>query len=186
MVVVLVLVLVAAGTDLARRKIYNWNTYSGIIAGLALNSIGSGLERFAQLDGKIKQAVGWIGLEQSLLGFLACGLIMLACFVLFGVAGGDVKLVAMLGAWLGLEQGIAAMLWSFVLGGCMGLIVLIWQVGALRLLGLAARQLFYTLRLGRQVPLPDDQRRLLKQKIYLAPAAALAVLIVRLDLIGWW
>ena len=32
------------------------------------------------------------------------------------VGGGDVKLIAMLGAFLGPEQGITAMLWTFVCG----------------------------------------------------------------------
>ena len=33
---------------------------------------------------------------------------------MFKVGGGDVKLIAMLGAFLGPEQGITAMLWTFV------------------------------------------------------------------------
>ena len=41
----------------------------------------------------------------------------------------------MLGAMLGPEKGIEAMLWTFVLGGCMALIVLIWRVGPWRLAG---------------------------------------------------
>ena len=56
-----------------------------------------------------------------------------AVFRMFRVGGGDVKLIAMLGAFLGLEKGIEAMLWTFVLGGCMALIVLVWRVGPWRL-----------------------------------------------------
>ncbi len=47
---------------------------------------------------------------------------MLVLFVFFRIGGGDVKLLAMLGAFLGLEQGIETLLWTFVLGGAVGLI----------------------------------------------------------------
>jgi prepilin peptidase CpaA len=70
-----------------------------------------------------------VSLEEGLKGFGACGLLMLICFVLFNIGGGDVKLVAMMGAFLGLERGLEAMLWTFVVGGAAGLAVLIWRVG---------------------------------------------------------
>ena len=38
-VMLLGLTLVAAATDVLRNKIYNWNTYSGILAGLALSAV---------------------------------------------------------------------------------------------------------------------------------------------------
>ena len=96
---------------------------------------------------------------------------MLACFVLFKVGGGDVKLIAMLGAFLGLEQGVTAMLWTFVLGGCMGLIVLVWRVGPVRLLVRVFRQLMWSLRLGHWEPLTDDERAQLQPPLFLAPCA---------------
>ena len=40
-VMLLGLTLVAAVTDVLRNKIYNWNTYSGILAGLALSAVRS-------------------------------------------------------------------------------------------------------------------------------------------------
>ena len=108
---------------------------------------------------------------------------MLVCFVGFKVGGGDVKLIAMLGAFLGFEQGIMAMLWTFVLGGCVGLIVLIWRVGPLRLVARVLRQVLWTLRLGRWSPLSESERAQLQPPLFLAPSALVAVVIVRFSLV---
>lgn len=170
---------VATATDLLYHKIYNWTTYSGILAALAVNALGTAGASMAGWSPERLAAWGWIGLGQSALGLLACGLVMLVCFVLFRVGGGDVKLLAMLGAFLGPDQGIMVMLWTFVLGACMGLIVLLWRVGPMRLVAGAARQLLWALRLARWQPLTPDQRAMLQPPLFLAPSALAAVVIVR-------
>ena len=156
-VLLLALVLIAAITDLLWRKIYNWTTYPGILLGLAA-SAGGWLAVAAGADPHRLAALGWITPAQSALGLAICGLVMLVCFVLFRVGGGDVKLIAMLGAIMGPEQGIETMLWTFVLGGCVGLIVLVWRIGAITLLARVFRQVFWTLRLGLWNPLTPDER----------------------------
>ena len=159
----LAFLIIAAVTDVSRRKIYNWTTYPGIIAGILLNGIlqGSG------------------GLEASVAGFLACGAIMLFCFVLFRLGGGDVKLVAMMGAFLGLQDGIEAMLWTFILGAIAGVAVLIWRVRFLTLVKQGLQHLWLVVRSRSWVPLPDEQREPLRSRLYLAPMSAVAVGIVR-------
>jgi prepilin peptidase CpaA len=165
-ILLLGLVLTAAATDVAWHKIYNWTTYPGMVAALGLSATGFGLVPF------------W----ESVWGFLACGLLLLFCFVTFRVGGGDVKLLAMIGAFLGLASGMEAMLWTFVLGACMGLIVLVWRVGPWRLAARTFRQLMWSLRLGRWQPLTDDERAQLQPPLFLAPCALLAVIIVRFQL----
>ena len=125
------LTLVAAATDVLRSKIYNWNTYGGILAGLALSAVGSA---WLWADGAAKERLAyWLGspaLTDSVGGLLTCGGLMIVCFVCFpGIGGGDVKLMAMVGALLGTEKGLEALLWTFVLGACFSLIVLVWRVG---------------------------------------------------------
>ncbi|HUT08888.1 MAG TPA: A24 family peptidase [Thermoguttaceae bacterium] len=181
-IVLLALILVASLTDLLRHRIYNWTTYPGILAALCGNGIGEALLAAAKVEEGELQRLGWIGLGESLLGFLLCGFLMLVCFVMLKVGGGDVKLMAMLGAFLGMDQGITAMLWTFVLGACMALIVLIWRVGANRLASRVFRQAVYTLRLGRWSPLTDEERKQLQPPLFLAPCAAVAVVIVRFQL----
>jgi prepilin peptidase CpaA len=194
----LVLFLVATATDVRGHKIYNWTTYPGIVAALALNAAGTVIEyrqavsHFtivkSQAEGeppvedanlRMRRILGYVGLHDSLLGLALCGGLMLAAFVFFpGVGGGDVKLMAMLGAFLGLEHGLEALLWTFVLAACLGTIVLIWRVGALRLIGRVGRQILYILRIGGWAELEPAEREQLQFPLFLAPTALAAVLIV--------
>ncbi len=186
-VLLLGLLAVATATDLARHRIYNWSTYPGILAALGINGLGQAWLRATGEDPAtlemLQRGLGWIGLWESVFGFLICGMVLLACFVLFKVGGGDVKLIAMLGAFLGVDKGIRAMLWTFVLGGCAGLIVLVWRVGPLRLATAALRHLLWTIRLGRPSALTDDQRAQLQPPLFLAPSALAAVAIVEFSLL---
>ena len=184
-VLVVGLTLTAAITDAWRHKIYNWNTYSGIVAGLAIHGLGTLLAQGDEAWSKQTRWVGWIDFTDSLLGFLACGAILLTCFVFFRVGGGDVKLMAMIGALLGLERGIETLLWTLVLGGAIALIVLIWRVGLWTLLSRTTRHVFNTLRLGMLSPLSEEERQALQPKLFLAPCALAAVLIVQFDLSGF-
>ena len=68
------LLLIAAITDLAQRKVYNWLIVPALVAGLAWNTV----------------EMGWPGLGFSLLGLLVGGLLFLPFFVWGGMgAGGD-------------------------------------------------------------------------------------------------
>jgi prepilin peptidase CpaA len=182
-VVLLGFVMAAAATDVTRHRIYNWTTYPGTAAAVGWSLLGHALIAQAGADPDRLGRLGWIPVTQSLAGLAACFAVMLVCFVLFRVGGGDVKLIAMMGAFLGLEQGIEAMLWTFVIGGCLGLVVLVWRVGPWRLLGRVARQVLWTLRLGSWAPLSDAERAQLQQRLWLAPCAVAAVVIVRFQLI---
>jgi prepilin peptidase CpaA len=159
----LLLTTVAAVTDVRSQKIYNWTTYPGILAGLLLQWF----------------AGGWPAMEDGLWGLLACGGVMLACFVFFpDLGGGDVKLIAMLGAGLGLNDGILAMLWTFVVGFAAGMAVLVWKVGALALMMRAAALVREAIVFRGRVP-PAAPQSPVRRWLYLAPAALVAVVIVR-------
>jgi prepilin peptidase CpaA len=207
-VLLLGLLIVATVTDLARHRIYNWTTYPGVLAAWAINALGTVWLAIAGASAAGGQQpvdhhppwlaatgsdpetlcdwLGCIGLRDSLLGFLVCGAVLVVCFVLFKVGGGDVKLMAMLGAFLGVDAGLRAMLWTFVLGGCTGLIVLVWRVGPVRLAAAAARYLVWVVRLGRFSPLSPDQRAKLQPPLFLAPSALVAAVIVRFGLMERW
>ena len=180
---VIALVLVASITDLRRHRIYNWTTYPGILAALGLNTLGDAAVRFKVVAPQQCKWLGWIGLWPSLSGLLLCGGILLVCFVLFKVGGGDVKLIAMVGAFLGPQRGIEAMLWTFVIGACLALIVLVWRVGPLRLGQHAFRYALWALRLGRPDPLEPELRAQMQPPLFLAPSALAAVVIVQFSLV---
>lgn len=182
-VLLFALLILATVTDARERRIYNWTTYPGMIAALAINAIGSLLERQGLASETLQSWMGWIGLGESVIGWLACGGVMLVCFVFFRIGGGDVKLMAMVGAFLGLDRGLESLLWTFVIGGCVGLIVLVWRVGAWRLLARVIRHLAYMLRLGSWLPLGPEERRELQPPLFLAPCALAGVVVVQFKLV---
>jgi len=173
-VILLLLTATAAVTDLRYHKIYNWTTYPGILLALAVNTLENGWDD------------GYPGLKDSLLGLAVCGGLMLVSYVFFSIGGGDVKLIALVGAFLGLEKGVEVVLWTFVLGGAAGLALLIWRVGVLRLVAGTVRHVLWSLRLVSWLPLSDAERRELQPALYLAPSAVIAVVIVCFDLVRFF
>lgn len=104
---------------------------------------------------------------------------MVMCFALFQIGGGDVKLLAMVGAFLGPQLGIETLLWTFVIGGATALIILIWRLGPVTLASRAVGQLLMRFNMGKFDTLTDEEKEQLALPLYLAPSALLATLIVR-------
>lgn len=137
--------LVATYTDLRWRLIPNWLTYSGIVIGLAVNF-------FAEPGGSL----GAIGFFDSIVGFFALFVGLLVVFSISGGGAGDVKLVGMMGAVMGISFGGEAVCLAFV--SC-AVLSLGWSlVGSLR---------------GKKSDTP-----LTKTAIPLAPYFAIGVFIV--------
>jgi prepilin peptidase CpaA len=92
---------IACGTDLKSRRIPNWLTL-----GAAAGAFGFFLA-----------GQGWHGLLWSVAGW-ALGLAMFfPFFLLRGIGGGDIKLVAALGAWVGAPAVAWLALYAAVAGG---------------------------------------------------------------------
>ena len=91
----------------------------------------------------------------------------------------------MLGAGLGLDDGILVMLWTFVIGFVAGLAMLIWKVGALSLLKRAAQTAREVIVLRGRI-VPADPQAPIRRWLYLAPAALVAVVIVRWQALWPW
>ena len=64
-------------------------------------------------------SAGWRGLLESLSGTVVGFLVFLVFYVLGGMGGGDVKLMAGFGALLGDAQIVPASLWAALAGGLM-------------------------------------------------------------------
>jgi len=109
--------------DLAWRRISNWTSGGALVGGLAWH----GLEW------------GWRGAAASLLGAAAGFAVFFVFYLLGGMGGGDVKLMAGFGSLLGVRGVLEAALLAAVAGG---LLAAAWLAGA-RLLawgkGTAAR-----------------------------------------------
>lgn len=110
--------LVVAGTDLSHKIIPNAVTFPGIIAGLLCAT-----------------TVLPIGFLDSLLGILVGGgilwLLAWASPYLFGkegMGGGDIKLVAMIGAFLGWKPALITIMGGSLLGSLVGITLIAAQV----------------------------------------------------------
>ena len=99
--------LAACAFDVRTRRIPNALTMVAAVAGLLYHAASSGL------SGVQMAAAGW------LLGLL----LLLPYFALGGMGGGDVKLVAALGAWLGPWETFWLAMYAGIAGGVLGLIV---------------------------------------------------------------
>ncbi len=185
-VCLLAIMSVAAVTDVRSHTIYNWTVYPGIVIALLISTAATFAGRDV-IQGTLSDVhrLGIPDIWSALSGFLACGVIMLVCYVFFpgGLGGGDVKLVAMIGAFLGAAQGLEVMLWTFVLGGCFALVTLVWQVGFFQMLGRFGRRIKSVVTARSWLPLTDQERAPLQVRLFLSPAAWIAVAIVRFSLV---
>ena len=96
---------IACVTDLRTRRIPNVLTFGAAVAGLAYQFATGGVE----------------ALGQAALGWLLGALVFIVPFALGGLGGGDVKLLAALGAWLGPADALWLALYTGVAGGVMAL-----------------------------------------------------------------
>jgi prepilin peptidase CpaA len=108
-VLLLWLVLQAAATDLALRKIPNALVLSGLLLALVLHGLAGPPHTL---------------LTQWLAGLLAGFFLFLPLYLLRGMAAGDVKLMAMVGAFSGPLQALDIALLSFAAGGVLGLLLM--------------------------------------------------------------
>ena len=98
-----VVLVTCAWTDYKDRKVYNKVTYPSLFIGLAVNGI----------------ALGWAGLLDGFLAALiAFGLGILLLMTRM-IGGGDIKLLIVVGAFLG-KQGLAEVTFYSVLAGGVG------------------------------------------------------------------
>ena len=95
-----------AGIDLERQLIPDRITLPGIVVGFVTSFLGT--------------RVSWL---ESLLGILVGGAILFAVIMLSGggMGGGDMKLSAMMGAFLGYKLALLALLLAVILGGLVAL-----------------------------------------------------------------
>ncbi len=176
--ILFILLGIAAATDVWRRRIYNWTTYPGMAAAFAC----SGAVGLGWRSPEVQTVLGRTSFGESVAGLLVCGSVMLACCVLFNVGGGDVKLIAMLGAFLGPNRGVEAMLWTFVVGGCVGATVLVMRIGPVESLRRVFVHAWSALRVGYISGPTSEEREHLRAPLFLAPCALAAAAIVHS---GW-
>ena len=158
--VALLVAVIAASTDWRSRRIPNWLTVSGAVAGIAANTI----------------YYHWPGLKAALLG-MALGLALLLPFVVIRSLGaGDWKLAGSLGACLGPRPLADVLIAAILVAGVMALALVIYTGRLKRTLLNIAHLVaaLFALRLpGAEVSLDNPQ----STKIPFGVALALATLL---------
>lgn len=112
------LVIAAVACDLHSRRIPNGLVLAGMVLGLFLQTVaptGGGL--FTGATG------GGLGPTQALLGAAAGLALFLPMYALRALGAGDVKLLGMVGTWLGAGPVAWVALWTLLAGGVLALAV---------------------------------------------------------------
>ncbi|MEJ7728651.1 MAG: A24 family peptidase [Polyangiaceae bacterium] len=135
---------VAAWTDYRTGHIPNWLT----LGALAVAPVAHFAVKFAT-TGSLDEAI--VGAGFSLIGACVVGLVPVVLYRMGGTYGGDVKLLAAIGAICGTRLGIEAELFAFIVGSAFALGRLAYQGKLLRTLGNSFRLVFNPL-------LPKDKR----------------------------
>jgi prepilin signal peptidase PulO-like enzyme (type II secretory pathway) len=124
---VLVLVLaVSTITDETAGKIRNWATFPALFWAVAINAAGS-IAR--HLGWELSASLGDIGLSSCLVGGLACFSVTLLGAMRSGTGHGDVKLAAAIGALIGWQHGVSAVLYACVAAVLARSVALAWRAG---------------------------------------------------------
>jgi prepilin peptidase CpaA len=123
------LLLAATVIDVRTRRIPNALVASGTLIALAVHAIAPAG------DGLFASPWGSIGVVQSLLGVCAGLALFLPLYLLRALGAGDVKLLAMVGAWLGAPLLGGATVLTLLAGGAMALFVMVFSRTSRQVLG---------------------------------------------------
>jgi prepilin peptidase CpaA len=100
-VLLLALCIGCSITDLRTRRIPDLLTLPAMVLGLVLGFVGGGLA----------------GVLSAATGLLVCGGVLFVVALAGGMGGGDVKMMAAVGALTGMPDGLWALLYAATLGG---------------------------------------------------------------------
>ena len=104
----LVIASIGASIDVRTARIPNWLTYGGLAAALVSRAV-----------------MGWIEFRSGLMGLLIAGGMFLLLFLIGGMGGGDVKLMAAVGTWAGSSQALPVLITSAIVGGLLAVLYMI-------------------------------------------------------------
>lgn len=188
---VLVATLIAGAiTDLQRRRIYNWTTYTAFLWAIAINVAASGISADPTPVFDFQPAaiagpawLGGVGIWQCLAGAAVCFAITVVGYDLSGGGAGDVKIAAVIGALLGVHQGFYAVIYSYIIAAVAIVVWAVWTHGPFSLAKAISRTL--GAKLGPLWPFTpsDADAKLLLTPVPLGPYFAIGTLLVALELL---
>lgn len=111
MLIVAILLVIAVRSDLETCRIRNRVTYGFMLLGLIYNIMDQGLS----------------GLPFSVQGLLLPALCLLLLYMIKAIGAGDIKLLCAVGAVMGPGYVLHTMLFSFLCGGIMSLLLILFR-----------------------------------------------------------
>src|SRR5450830_195970 len=146
------LLLLIAVQDIRSHRIPNKLVLTGAVLGIVLNGL---LPEGWGFNSVIPGGLGWLVALQGLGVGMA---VLLPLYWLRAMGAGDVKLMAMVGAFLGPNDVLGVLLATFVAGGMMALVVVFWSKQVSQLLqNIKLMLLGGVVRMSAgQLPLMDD------------------------------
>lgn len=116
-----ILLGLAAWQDIKQHRIPNKIVFVGVVLGFLFNGL---LPQGLGFNSPAPGGLGWL----AALAGLGMGLaLLLPIYWLRAMGAGDVKLMAMVGAFLGSADVLGAVLATFIAGGVMALTVVLWS-----------------------------------------------------------
>ena len=107
---VCIVLIYAAYIDGKELRVPNWITFPMVLSGLLYSTIVG----------------GWEGLLAGFLGMCVGLATLLPLYLIGGMGAGDVKLMAGIGAWLGVMPTVYAFVATVVVGAVMAIIMVLW------------------------------------------------------------
>ena len=110
-IMLIALVIVAAGFDIRFRRIPNWLVLTGRVWGMGMNLFLFGVP----------------GLKASLIGLALAFVVYFPLFIVRGMGAGDVKLMMAIAALVGPANWLAILFATAILGGVAAVALLLWR-----------------------------------------------------------
>ena len=130
LIVLIGLLSLAAYRDISEYRISNKLILSGLIAGISLNAL-------------LPQEIGGLGFLPALTGVGVGLIIFLPLYLIRAMGAGDIKLMAMVGAFVGPTPMLQIMLYVAIAGGILALVFLLSKSKLIKLAYCYRHMLFH-------------------------------------------
>jgi Flp pilus assembly protein protease CpaA len=183
--------IASAITDFNYNRIYNWATYSAFVWAIAINIVATASARFDEITPPSTESanviglhsLGGIGIGRCFAGAAVCFIITLFAYDLSARGAADVKLAAVIGAFLGFYGGVFAIAYSYIIAAIFIIAWSTWKNGPFALAKAGFRKVGGLFGRFWPFPLTAEDQKLLTTHIPLGPSFAIGTLLVALQVL---